>query len=589
MFDKVLIANRGEIALRVIRACKELGIATVAVYSDVDRDAAHVTAADEAYRIGPPPAAQSYLDFDAIVEAARRSGADAVHPGYGFLAENAAFARRCDNDKLTFIGPSARLIEMMGDKVAARNAARKAGMPIVPGTTEPVRTPEDAKRLAKTIGYPLAIKAAAGGGGKGLKVAHDAAEVDQAFSLAAKEAATYFKDGTVYLERYLARPKHVEVQILGDRHGNAVHVGERDCSLQRRHQKLVEETPAVIADGVRRRLLDAALDLAKTIRYDSAGTIECLVEGDDFFFLEMNTRIQVEHTITEAVWGLDLVKAQIRIAAGEALWFSQEDLAPRGHAIECRINAESPAFGFRPSAGRVDAFAPAAGPGIRVDAAAYPGWVIPQEYDSLLAKLVAWGEDREDARRRMLRALGEFVVSGVDTTIPLFDLLLEDERFVRGDYATPDVESFVEHHKERIAEHVADRKSKANAGTIGEPSAETDQGRNVTVEVNGKRFDVRVFGEGPGTSGTRARAPRFKAPKKIATDGNRVTAPMHGIVADIKIAPGDSVRDGQVVAIVEAMKMMNEIVAHREGIVKSVDTSVGDTLETGASILTFEA
>jgi len=588
MFEKVLIANRGEIALRVIRACEELGVATVAVYSDVDRDAAHVTAADEAFRIGPPRAAQSYLDFDAIVGAAKRSGADAVHPGYGFLAENAAFARRCEDERLTFIGPSPRLIEMMGDKVAARNAARKAGMPIVPGTTEPVRSPEDAKRLAKTIGYPLAIKAAAGGGGKGLKVARDAAEVDHAFSLASKEAATYFKDGTVYLERYLVRPKHVEVQVLGDKHGNVVHVGERDCSLQRRHQKLVEETPAMIGDDVRRRLLDAAHGLAKTIRYDSAGTIECLVEGDEFFFLEMNTRIQVEHTITETVWGLDLVKAQIRVAAGERLWFSQDDLAPRGHAIECRINAESPAAGFRPSAGRIDAFSPSAGPGIRVDAAAYPGWVIPQEYDSLLAKLVAWGEDREEARRRMLRALGEFVVRGVDTTIPLFDLLLEDERFVRGDYATPDVESFVDRNKERIAAHVAERSSPAIAGTVGEASTDTDQGRNVTVEVNGKRFDVRVFGDIPGASSARARAPRFKALKKIATDGNRVTAPMHGIVADIKIAQGESVRDGQVVAIVEAMKMMNEIVAHRQGVVKSVDANVGDTLETGASILTFE-
>jgi acetyl-CoA/propionyl-CoA/long-chain acyl-CoA carboxylase, biotin carboxylase, biotin carboxyl carrier protein len=589
MFDKILIANRGEIALRVIRACKELGISTVAVYSDADRDAAHVTAADEAYRIGPPPAAQSYLDVDAIVEVASRTRSAAIHPGYGFLAENAAFARRCEAERLAFIGPSPKLIDMMGDKVAARNAARAGGMPIVPGTTEPVSTPGDARRLAKTIGYPLAIKAAAGGGGKGLKVAYDEPEVDQAFSLAAKEAATYFKDGTVYLERYLARPKHVEVQVLGDRHGDVVNLGERDCSLQRRHQKLVEETPAQIDDGVRRRLLEAATGLAKSIGYDSAGTIECLVEGDEFFFLEMNTRIQVEHTITEAVWGVDLVKAQIRIAAGERLWFSQRDLAPRGHAIECRINAESPADGFRPSAGRIGAFSPAAGPGIRVDAAAYAGWTIPQEYDSLLAKLVAWGEDREEARARMLRALGEFVVRGVDTTIPLFDVLLSDERFVRGDYATPDVEAFVVGHKDRIAALAEERRSRPAAGTIGEPGAPDadDPGRIVTVEVDGKRIDVRVFGGGPGAS-ARPRAPRFKAPKKIATDGASVRAPMHGIIADIKTSAGQSLKDGDVVAIIEAMKMMNEVVAHRDGVVRSVDVKLGETVESGASIITFE-
>ena len=589
MFAKVLIANRGEIALRVIRACKELGIATVAVYSDADRAAAHVAAADEAYRIGPPPAAQSYLDADVIVDAALRSGAVAVHPGYGFLAENAAFARRCEADGLVFIGPSPSLIDTMGDKVAARNAARAGGMPIVPGTTEPVQTADDARRLAATIGYPLAIKAAAGGGGKGLKVARDEREVAQAFSLAAKEAATYFKDGTVYLERYLARPKHVEVQILGDRHGRALHLGERDCSLQRRHQKLVEETPATIGAGVRGRILDAAVGLARSIGYDSAGTIECLVEGDEFYFLEMNTRIQVEHTITEAVWGVDLVKAQIRIAAGEPLWFAQTDVAPRGHAIECRINAESPAEGFRPSAGRIDGFAPAAGPGIRVDAAAYPGWTIPQEYDSLLAKLVAWGEAREEARTRMLRALGEFVVRGVDTTIPLFDLLLADERFIQGDYATPDVEAFVAEHRTQLAAHAEERRAPTAAVTVGEaPKADpADPGRIVTVEVNAKRYDVRVFGDGPGAG--RPRAPRFKAPKKIATDGASVRAPMHGIVADIKTAVGASLKDGDVVAIIEAMKMMNEIVAHRDGVVKSIDVKLGETVESGASIITFES
>ena len=587
---KVLVANRGEIALRVVRACDELGIASVAVYSDVDREALHVRAAGEAYRIGPAPAAQSYLDIDKLIDVAHRAGCDAVHPGYGFLAENALFAQRCVDESLTFIGPSAKLIKLMGDKLSARRAAQAAGFPVVPGTVKPVASAAAVARIGKRFGYPLAIKASAGGGGKGLKVALDANEVARAFSLATKEAAAYFKDPTVYVERYLARPKHVEVQVLGDRRGHVVHLGERDCSLQRRHQKLVEETPAPITERVRKGLLKAAVALASSVGYDSAGTIECLVDGDEFYFLEMNTRIQVEHTITEAVWGVDLVKAQIRVAAGEPLWFSQRDLAPRGHAIECRVNAESPAHGFRPSAGLVRAYSPPLGPGIRVDGAAFAGWTIPQEYDSLIAKLVAWGADREEARRRMLRALRDYAISGVDTTIPFFRFLLEEDRFVRGDYATPDVEALLA--SGAFASSDIGRQSAQGAATTngsGVDGTPSNAGREVTVEVNDKRFAVRVFGmDRPAdTVGRGPRAPRFKAPTKVAADGRSVRSPMHGILAEVKVVAGDAVSDGQVVAIIEAMKMMNEVIAHRDGVVASVDAAIGATLESGQSILTF--
>ncbi|HEY5095760.1 MAG TPA: biotin carboxylase N-terminal domain-containing protein, partial [Candidatus Eremiobacteraceae bacterium] len=403
MFKKVLIANRGEIALRVIRACRELGVPSVAVYSDADRNAVHAAAADESYRIGPAPASQSYLDIDVLLETAARAGCDAIHPGYGFLAENAGFARRCEKAGLAFIGPSPDAIDRMGNKIAARAVAHAAGLPVVPGTIEPVTGPDAVRDWAEHVGYPIAIKAAAGGGGKGLKVAHSPDEVDAAVSVAAKEAAAYFKDDTLYVERYLERPKHVEVQVLGDKHGHVVQLGERDCSMQRRHQKLVEETPARIFPTVRGRLLAAAVKLCEAIGYDSAGTIECLVEGDDFYFLEMNTRIQVEHTITEMTYGFDLVKAQIRVAAGEPLWISQGQLSPRGHAIEVRVNAESPANDFRPCAGTLTRYVEPGGPGVRVDAAAFSGWSIPQEYDSLLAKLIVWGQDRDEARARLRR------------------------------------------------------------------------------------------------------------------------------------------------------------------------------------------
>jgi acetyl-CoA/propionyl-CoA carboxylase biotin carboxyl carrier protein len=580
-FKKILVANRGEIALRVIRACRELGILAVAVYSDADRDAVHVGAADEAYRLGPAPAAQSYLNVDRLMEVAARAGCDAVHPGYGFLAENAPFARTCAQHGLTFIGPSAALIEMMGGKIAARRAATAAGVPIVPGTIEPVTGADAVRTIAHQFGYPIAIKAAAGGGGKGLKIAHSADEVAHAIEMAQREASAYFNDGTLYVEKYLARPKHVEVQILGDKHGNVVHLGERDCSMQRRHQKLVEETPAHISSRVRDGLLASATKLARAIKYDSAGTIECLVDGDDFYFLEMNTRIQVEHTVTEMVWGIDLVKAQIRIAAGERLWFSQDELAPRGHAIECRINAESPADDFRPRAGRIERYKEAGGPGVRVDAAAIAGTMIPQEYDSLIGKLVVWGQDRDEARVRMLRALGEFDIAGVETTIPFLRMLLADPAFVHGDYTTPTVDEFKRSHKGAI-DAAYPRGSAGNAGVAVGPEPET-----LAVEVDGKRFNVRVLGLNGGRAATR-RAPRFKPAKPVGTNSAAVAAPMHGIVAEIRVKPGDAVEDGQVVAVIEAMKMMNEVIAHRAGTVASIHAKTGETIETGSPLIAFE-
>jgi len=585
VFERVLVANRGEIALRVIRACKELGIRSVAVYSDVDAQSLHVREADEAYRLGPAAPALSYLNAERIFEIVRQAKCDALHPGYGFLAENAAFAARCTAEGICWIGPAPRVIELMGDKLSARNAAASTGMPIVPGTTHALRTADEVRKAASEIGYPIAVKAAAGGGGKGLKVARRPGEVEQAVSLASKEAAAYFNDATLYVERYLAHPKHVEVQVLGDAHGNTLQLGERDCSIQRRHQKLVEETPAQIGAALRDRLLGSAARLAREIGYDSAGTIECLVEGDDFFFLEMNTRIQVEHTVTEMVWGVDLVKAQIRVAAGERLSSIADGSHARGHAIECRINAESPALDFRPCAGLITKFELPAGPGIRVDSAAFAGYAVPQDYDSLVAKLVTWGQDRDEARSRMLRALDELSIEGIESTAPFLKLLLRDRRFVDGTYATPTVDAFV---RESVS---------ALAAAYPAPSAApaSEQGSvaptELDVDVDGKRFAVRIYH--PSSQDDRFKATgagrgrTFQPPKRVAQDRSTVASPMHGIVAEVRVGVGDDVSDGQVIAVVEAMKMMNEIIAHRAGRVQRVDVKPGDAVETGCELIRF--
>ena len=444
MLDKVLIANRSEIALRVVRACQELGVTSVAVYSDADEEALHVRHADEAVNIGPPPAGKSYLDVEAIIEAAEETGADAVHPGYGFLAENAGFAAACRDAGLAFVGPSAEAIEKMGNKSAARGLAEEADVPVVPGSEESASA-DEAVETAQDIGYPVMVKAAAGGGGRGIRVAEDEEELRKAFQVAKREAESAFGDGSIYLEKFLAGPHHVEVQVMADHEGNVIHLYERECSMQRRRQKVLEEAPSpYISNGVRERMCEAAVRLAQEAGYSNAGTVEFLVEGDDFYFIEMNTRIQVEHPVTEMLTGVDLVKEQILVASGEPLSLKQEDIPFVGHAIEFRINAEDPDQDFMPSPGEITSLEVPGGPGVRVDSAIYQGYTIPPFYDSLVGKLVVWGLDREEAIKRSGRALREYRLEGIETTIPLHLRLLEDDAFRSGEYHTGYLEELLD-------------------------------------------------------------------------------------------------------------------------------------------------
>jgi len=434
MFKKVLIANRGEIAVRVMRACREMGLRTAAVYSEVDRTSLHVRYADEAYAIGPAPSTESYLRIDRILEAAKRCGAEAIHPGYGFLAENPEFARACEAAGIVFIGPPASAMELLGSKTASRQAVRQAGLPVVPGTDRNLQSLEEIRQLAEAIGYPVMLKASAGGGGKGLRLVHGREELEPAWRTARSEAQNAFNDPSVYLEKYIDRPRHVEIQILGDRHGNLIHLGERECSLQRRHQKVMEECPSPVMDeDLRRRMGETAVRIGQLAGYWNAGTVEFLLDPNrNFYFLEMNTRLQVEHPVTEVVVGIDLVKEQLRIAGGEALRWRQEDVSLRGAAIECRIYAEDPSNNFFPSPGLITRLQVPAGPGIRRDSGVYEGWRVPLEYDPLLSKLVVWGTDRHEAVARMRRALGEYEILGIRTNIPFFRRVLEHPDFLAG-------------------------------------------------------------------------------------------------------------------------------------------------------------
>lgn len=438
MFNKILIANRGEIAVRIIRACREMGIDTVAVYSEADHDSLHVWWADEAFCIGPAPSAKSYLNFTNIISAAVVSGANAIHPGYGFLAENADFSEVCSKCGITFIGPPGKAIQQMGDKALARETMIKAGVPVIPGSDGVIRDIETALETADKIGYPVIVKASAGGGGRGMRVVQSPGDLKNAFSMAKSEAKAAFGNDEMYMEKYLAEPRHIEFQILGDMHGNIVHLGERDCSIQRRNQKVLEESPSIaLTPELREEIGEIALRAARAVDYYSTGTVEFLLDKNyNFYFMEMNTRIQVEHPVTELVTGIDLIKEQIRVAAGEKLSFKQEDVAIRGHAIECRINAEDPDNNFRPCSGIIDTYIPPGGPGVRIDSVVYAGYTIPPYYDSLIGKLLVWGKDREEAIARMQRSLQEFVIKGIPTTIPFHQQVLKNAFFQRGEIYT---------------------------------------------------------------------------------------------------------------------------------------------------------
>ena len=582
MFAKVLVANRGEIALRIFRTLRELGIGSVAVYSDADRGAPFVAYADEALALGGLSAAESYLVVDKLLEAAARSGAEAVHPGYGFLAENASFAGAVEAAGLTWIGPPAAAIELMGSKTRARQRMQAAGVPIIPGTTDPVGSAEEVVALGEQIGYPLLIKAAAGGGGKGMKVVSSAAEAAQAFESAQREGQSYFADASVYVERYLEDPRHVEVQVLADAHGNVIHLGERDCTIQRRHQKLVEETPSpAVTPELRERIGKIAVDAARAAGYRSAGTIEGLLTPEgDYFFMEMNTRIQVEHTVTEEVTGLDLIREQVLIAAGEPLSLRQEDVLLRGHAIECRINAEDPSSGFLPSPGRITGYREPSGPGVRVDSGVAAGSEISGLYDPMIAKLIVHDTNRETARRKMLRALSEFEIGGVKSLLGFHQALLTHACFIDGETCHGLVES------EELAER-AEQFSQQATTAAAAPNRSLSELTTV-AEVDGRRVQVKVLvPEPPYRELARRRKERGTGGANGA-GSNAVVSPMQGTVLSLKVAEGDTVETGQVICIVEAMKMENEVTAHRAGIVSDLSIAPGQPVRTGQAICAID-
>jgi len=583
-FDKVLVANRGEIAIRVMRTCRDLGIATVAVYSDLDREAAHVRFADEAYALGGQTAAESYLNTDAILGIVERSGAGAVHPGYGFFAENADFARMIGETDAVWIGPPPAAIEVMGDKIASRKAAAAANVDSVPGTLDPITSVDDVLAFGVEFGWPVAIKAAFGGGGKGMKVVEGPDDAQSALDSAAREAQAYFGRSEAYVERYLTRPRHVEMQILCDAHGNAVWLGERDCSTQRRHQKLIEESPAPgISDEVRQAMGDAAIKVARACGYVNAGTVECLYQDGEFWFLEMNTRLQVEHCVTEMVTSLDLVAEQLWVAAGRPLSFTQDSVVHRGHSIECRINAEDPSKGFLPSPGTITRLRVPSGPGVRWDGGYDEGDVVSQYYDNLIGKLVVWAPDREAARHRMLRALRELDLAGIRTTVPAHQALLDHPDFAAGNHSTKWVENEVDGATFAVD---GDRAGAGTSAPSGDDGALLE--RTVPVEVDGKRFSVRVWlpavsasdGGGSGAAGRRVTRPKAAASGGSAGSGT-VSAPMQGTIVKVLVTEGDAVEAGQALLVLEAMKMENHINAEQDGTVQEIRVGAGDTVGTG--------
>jgi acetyl-CoA/propionyl-CoA carboxylase biotin carboxyl carrier protein len=587
MFEKVLVANRGEIAIRVMRTLREMKIGSVAVYSEIDREAPHVREADEAFLLGPAVPAESYLNVEKILEVAQKSGAEAVHPGYGFLAENAPFAKAAEKAKVTFIGPPAKAIEAMGSKTEARQIMDKAGVPIVPGVTDPVESVADARKIAKDIGYPIAVKAAGGGGGKGFRVAMKDEELEDAFEGASREGEKFFSDPTVYLERYLEDPRHVEVQVLADAKGNVIHLGERDCSIQRRHQKLIEEAPGPHVDEeMRERIGKIATDAAAAVGYRSAGTVEGLQVGEDYFFLEMNTRVQVEHCVTEMVTGFDIVREQVRIAAGQELSIGQEDVELRGHAIECRINAEAAHKNFAPAPGAITTYREPAGPGVRVDSGVEAGGEVTPMYDPMVAKLIVWDLDRELATARMLRALDEYEVGGLTTLIPFHKAILDTEQWANGETCRDLTED-----KKWLKSLAPEEPPKPAEGEEEGEKAES----SYQVEVGGKLFDVKVIGGAGGAPAGGAAAGGRRPPKRekkagggSAASGDSLVAPLQGNVFKVPVEKGQDVAEGDLVCVIEAMKMENEITAHKAGKITELPATEGAAVNTGDLLAKIE-
>ena len=592
MFDKVLVANRGEIAVRVMRACEELGVGTVAVYSEADKDAGHVRYADEAYNVGPAKASESYLDHEAVIEAGEKADAEAVHPGYGFLAENAEFASKVEDSEMKWIGPPSDAMANLGEKTQARQIMDFADVPIVPGTKEPVESPDEIRNFVEEEGvsYPVAIKAEGGGGGRGLKVVQSEDEIEDQFESAQREGEEYFDNPNVYVEKYLENPKHIEVQILADEHGNVRHLGERDCSLQRRHQKVIEEAPSPILDeDLREEIGEAARRGVREAGYYNAGTVEFLVEDGSFYFMEVNTRIQVEHCATEEVTGIDIVKWQIRVADGEKLDFAQDDVTFDGHAIESRINAEDAANSFAPQTGALDRYDPAGGVGVRIDDGVRQDDEIAGDYDSMIAKLIVHAGDRNECIERSKRALEEYDIQGIKTIIPFHLLMLEDETFVAGEHDTKYLDEELD---DSSVEEAYDR-----WGTDEKPAPagvkETLE-REFVVEVDGKRFEVNLedytpemlvaegtaSGGGGGTGGGGAQT--------IDVEGHAVTAEMQGNVLSVEVEEGDEVGEGDVVCVIEAMKMENDITTPVGGTVTHVEIEEGDSVDQGDLLVAVE-
>ncbi|MFC7133217.1 MULTISPECIES: acetyl/propionyl/methylcrotonyl-CoA carboxylase subunit alpha [Salinibaculum] len=587
MFEKLLVANRGEIAVRIMIACEELGIDTVAIYSDADRNSGHVDYADEAYNVGPAPASDSYLDQATIIDVAQRADADAIHPGYGFLAENAEFARRVrGTDGITWVGPPSDAMEQLGEKTKARSIMQEADVPVVPGTTNPVESAEEIRDLGAEYGYPLAIKAEGGGGGRGMKIVHNDSAVEKAFESAQREGEAYFGNDSVYVEKYLEAPKHIEVQVLADHHGNVRHLGERECSLQRRHQKVIEEAPSpALSDDLRADIGEAARRGVRAADYTNAGTVEFLVEDGEFYFMEVNTRIQVEHTVSEEVTGIDIVRWQILVAADEELTFDQEDVDIEGHAIEYRINAENPANDFAPTPGYLETYDPPSSIGIRLDHAVNQGDTIAGDYDSMIAKLIVRADDRERCLARSRRALEHFTVSGVNTTIPFHLLMLNDDVFVAGDHTTKYIDEDVE--EADIADAVDRWGGDSSARAGGDATTQ-----ELTVEVDGRKFDV-VVEDGLPHAQTGG---QVDASGGGGSDGGGshqtaagvVTAEMQGTILSVEVAEGDEVAQGDVVCVLEAMKMENDVVASTSGTVASVPISEDDSVDMGDTLVTLE-